>query len=151
LTGGVVPFGSTGPEEDGVAAKRLVEIIGAEPHPRLRSIAAATTAILCGIHLERVAGGAAEAAYLGVLFFLAGIAFGYVAWRLLRSDDVDGWVAAAALALGVAGGYLLSCTVGLPGLPTERWSGLGDASTSLAIVVVAVAGARSWRISRVSR
>jgi hypothetical protein len=134
-----------------MAASRLAAIMGGDPHPRLRGIAAATSATLAGIHLERVAGGAGEAAYLGVLFFLAGSAFGWVAWRLLRSDDVDGWVAAAALAIGVTGGYFLSCTVGLPGLPTERWSELGDASTTLAVLVVAFAGARSWRISRVSR
>ena len=84
-----------------------------------------------------------EAAYLGVLFLLAGAGFGWVAWKLLRSDDLDSWLVAAALAMGVAAGYLLSCTVGLPGLPIEHWSELGDASTTIAAVVVALAAIRS--------
>jgi hypothetical protein len=117
----------------------------------MRAAAAGGSAMLSGIHLEQVAGAAGQAAYLGLLFAFAGLAFGFVAWRLLRSDDVDGWVAAAALALGVTGGYVLSCTVGLPGLPTERWSDLGDASTSLAVFVATVAGARHWSTGRAAR
>ncbi len=117
--------------------------MGPGRHPRHRGLAAFACAGLAGVHLERVVAAWREAAYLGVLFLLAGAGFGWVASKLLGSDDVDSWFVAAALAMGVAAGYLLSCTVGLPGLPIERWSELGDASTIVAVVVVLLAASRS--------
>jgi len=78
-----------------------------------------------------------------VLFVGAGVAFAWVAWKVLRSDDVDHWLAGAALSLGVVAGYVLSCTVGLPGLSIEHWSKLGDISTALACALVALACIRS--------
>ena len=112
-------------------------------HPWQRGAAAFACAGLAGVHLDRVVGAWREAAYLGVLFLLTGAAFGWVGWKLFQSDDLDSWLVAAALAMGVAAGYLLSCTVGLPGLPIERWSELGDASTTVAVVVVVLAAIRS--------
>ena len=126
-----------------MAGRRLVPSIGPGRHPRQRGLAAFACAGLAGVHLERVAVAWREAAYLGVLFLLAGAGFGWVAWKLLGSDDADSWLVAAALAIGVAAGYLLSCTVGLPGLPSERWSELGDVSTTVAVVVVVLAAVRS--------
>ena len=117
--------------------------MGPGRHRRQRALAAFACAGLAGVHLDRVDMAWREAAYLGVLFLLAGAGFGWVAWKLLRSDDLDSWLVAAALAMGVAAGYLLSCTVGLPGLTTEHWSELGDASTTIAVVVVALAAIRS--------
>lgn len=109
----------------------------------VRGLAAAASAGLAGVHLDRVVIASREAAYLGVLFLVAGAGFGWVVWKLFRSDDLESWLAGAALALGVAAGYLLSCTVGLPGLPIEHWSDLGDTSTTLAVVVLALAAIRS--------
>jgi hypothetical protein len=126
-----------------VAGRHLVPSMGAERHRRQRVLAAFACAGLAGVHVDRVVAAWREAAYLGVLFLLAGAGFSCVAWKLLRSDDLDSWLAAAALALGVAGGYLLSCTVGLPGLPLEHWSELGDATTTVAVVVLALAGIRA--------
>jgi hypothetical protein len=77
-----------------------------------------------------------------VLFAAAAASFGWVAVRLLRADDIDGWLAGAGLALGVATGYVLSCTVSLPGLSPEHWSALGDTSTGLAAVLLVAALAR---------
>jgi hypothetical protein len=109
----------------------------------VRGLAAAASAGLAGVHLDRVVVASREATYLGVLFLVAGVGFGWVAWKLLRSDDLNNWLAGAALAFAVAAGYLLSCTIGLPGLPTEHWSQLGDTSTTLAVVVLALAAIRS--------
>ena len=96
---------------------RLVPRIGPGQHRRQRGLAAGAAAALAGVHFERVLVAWREAAYLGVLFLGAGAGFGWIAWRLLRSDSFDIWLAGGALALGVAVGYLLSCTIGLPGLP----------------------------------
>ena len=122
---------------------RLVPSMGPGRHRPHRGLAAAASAALAGVHLDRVVVASREATYLGVLFLGAGVGFGWVAWKLLRSDNFDSWLAGAALALGVAAGYVLSCTVGLPGLPIERWSELGDTSTTLAILVLALAAIRS--------
>jgi hypothetical protein len=117
--------------------------MGPGRHRRLRGIGAAAAATLAGIHVDRLVHAAREAAYLGVLFGVAAASFGWVAVRLLRGDDIEGWVAGAGLALGVATGYVLNCTVGLPGLSPEPWSALGDTSTSLAGVLLSAAVARS--------
>ncbi|MCA1842000.1 MAG: hypothetical protein LC792_02175, partial [Actinobacteria bacterium] len=130
-------------EKKQVAGRRLVPSMGPGRHRRHRVIAAAASAALAGVHIDHVAAASREAAYLGVLFVAAGAGFGWVAWKLLRSDDLDSWLAGGALALGVAAGYLLSCTVGLPGLPTEHWSDLGDTSAILAAFVVVLAVIRS--------
>ena len=125
-----------------MAGRRLVPSVGPEWHRRQRALAAFASAGLAGVHFDRVLTAWREAAYLGVLFVLAGAAFGWVAWKLLRSDELDSWLTAAALAVGVAAGYVLSCTVGLPGLPIEHWSEVGDASTTVAVVVLALAAIR---------
>jgi hypothetical protein len=117
--------------------------MGPGRHRRLRGVGAATAVTLAGIHVDRLVHAAREAAYLGVLFGVAAASFGWVAVQLLRGDDIEGWVAGVGLALGVATGYILSCTIGLPGLSPERWSGLGDTSTSLAGVLLLAAVARS--------
>ena len=118
---------------------RLVPSMGPGRHRPQRGLAAGASAALAGVHLDRVVVASRQASYLGVLFLGAGAGFAWVAWRLFRSDNVDTWLAGGALALGVVVGYVLSCTVGLPGLPIERWSELGDTSTSLAVLLVALA------------
>jgi hypothetical protein len=131
------------PEEDGVAARRRLLAVGSGGHRRLRGIGAAAAAILSGVHLDRLDHAAREATYLGVLFGIAAVSFAWVAVRLLHADDVDGWLVGVALAVAITGGYVLSCTVGLPGLSPEHWSALGDSSTSVAVVLLAAAVARS--------
>ena len=134
-----------------MAGRRLVPSMAPRLHSWQRGVAAVACAGLAGVHLDRVLAAWREAAYLGVLFLLAGAAFGWVAWKLLRSDALDSWLVAAALAMGVSAGYLLSCTVGLPGLPIERWSELGDASTAVALVVLVLAAIRSLSVCADSR
>lgn len=130
-----------------MAGRRLVPSSAPGRLHRQRGLAAAASAALAGVHLDHAVAAMREATYLGVLFLGAAGGFGWVAWKLLHSDDLDSWLAAAALALGVVAGYVLSCTVGLPGLPTEQWSDLGDTSTALAVLVVALAGVRTWSAS----
>lgn len=125
-----------------MTARRRIRAMGPGPHRPLRGIGAAAATTLAGIHLDQLGHAAREAAYLGLLFGVAAAAFGCVSVQLLRADDIDGWVAAAALAVGATAGYLLSCTVGLPGLAPEHWSPLGDISTTLAAVLLAASVAR---------
>jgi peptidoglycan/LPS O-acetylase OafA/YrhL len=133
-----------------VAVRRLVPPMGPGRHRRARAVGAAAAAVLAGIHLDRVGHAAREAGYLGVLFAVAAACFGWVAARLFSADDVDSWLAAAALALGVGAGYLLSCTVGLPGISPEQWSVLGDTSTAAAALLLVATVARSKSEERLS-
>jgi hypothetical protein len=126
-----------------VAARRRFQATEPGRRRRLRGLGASAAALLAGIHLDRLGHVAREATYLGLLFSVAAVGFGWVAAHLLRSDDIDGWLMGAALAVGATAGYLLSCTVGLPGLSREHWSVLGNTSTLLGAVLLAATGART--------
>jgi hypothetical protein len=119
--------------------------MGRGRHRRPRAIGAAAAAALAGIHLDRLGNAASGAGYLGLLFAVAAAGFAWVAVRLLMADDIEAWLVGAALAVGVSLGYLLSCTVGLPGLTPQHWSALGDTSTSLAAVLLVATVVRSLR------
>lgn len=133
-----------------MAARHPVPAIGPNRHRRAQAIGAAAAAVLAGIHVARLARAAREAGYLGALFAVAAACFGWVAVRLFTTDDVDGWLAGASLAIGVGAGYVLSCTVGLPGISREHWNSLGDASTGVAAVLLLAAVARIRTDQRLS-
>jgi hypothetical protein len=82
--------------------------------PGARRIAAALVLAIGLVHLALVAGNAAEAAYLGALFLIAGITSLVVAVQLWRFDDRTLWLAGSLLCVGMMVGFLLSRTVGLP-------------------------------------
>src|SRR5260370_12872841 len=73
------------------------------------------------IHLVQGPGQFSEAAYVGVLFFLNAAGAALAAIGIYRGAKVWGW----GLGLFVAGGallmYVLSRTVGLPGLDVQKW------------------------------
>ena len=133
-----------------MALSRRVPPMGGGRHRRARAVGASAAAVLAGIHLDRLGQATREAGYLGLLFAVTAACFGWVVARLWRTDDVDGWLAGAALALGVAVGYLLSCTVGLPGISPEQWSAMGDASTGVAAVLLVSTAACSRTDRRLS-
>ena len=80
-----------------------------------------------------------QQAYVGVLFVLGGIAACVLAVRLWRTDDQLSWAAAAALAAGMAAGFVMSRTVGLPGFHESDWEASGLLSVVLEAGVVAAA------------
>lgn len=82
--------------------------------PGARRIAAALVLAIGLVHLALVADNAAEAAYLGALFLIAGIMSLVVAVQLWRFDDRTVWWAGSLLCVGMMVGFLLSRTVGLP-------------------------------------
>ncbi len=73
------------------------------------------------IHLVQGPGQFKEVAYVGVLFFLNAAGAALAAMGIYRGAKVWGW----GLGLFVAGGallmYVLSRTVGLPGLEVQDW------------------------------
>ena len=80
-----------------------------------------------------------QQAYVGVLFILGGIAACALAVRLWRADDNLAWAGAAALAAGMAAGFVLSRTVGLPGFHESEWEISGLLSVVLEAGVVGAA------------
>jgi len=72
-------------------------------------------------HLVQGPGQSKEVPYLGVLFFLNAAGAALAAMGIYRGAKVWGW----GLGLFVAGGallmYVLSRTVGLPGLDVQKW------------------------------
>jgi len=80
-----------------------------------------------------------QQAYVGVLFVLGGIAACVLAVRLWMTDDKLAWAGAAALAAGMAAGFVLSRTVGLPGFHESDWEASGLLSVVLEAGVVGAA------------
>lgn len=74
-----------------------------------------------------------------MLFILGGLAAGLVAIRLWRVDDALAWVAGALIAAGMAVGFVLSRTLGLPGFHESEWelSGLLSLLLEAAFLVAA--------------
>lgn len=123
-----------------MAVRLEVPVLGQSRHRRVAGAVAATG--LAAVHADRLASAAREAVYLGVLFAIVTVGSGWVAVRVLRTDDLEAWWIGGVLAAGVAAGYVLSCTVGLPGLPPKPWSALGVGSSAVAVLFLAAAVTR---------
>jgi uncharacterized membrane protein HdeD (DUF308 family) len=103
------------------------------------------------IHLVTAQDSFGEATYKGVLFVANGV--GALVAAVGVSQDRDwGWLLGALVAGGAFAGYVLSRTVGLPGLPAEpdAWlEPLGVASLiAEAVFLVAFATTRGRAASR---
>lgn len=72
------------------------------------------------IHLLEAPEELEEATYLGLLF-LANFSGAVVAAIGIYRNDRWGWLLGVVLAGGAFVGYVVSCTVGLPGLEVEEW------------------------------
>ena len=114
---------------------------------RTRRTASGLLAATGALHLILAPEYLGEQAYVGVLFILGGIAALALALRLWNRSDTETWAASAALAGGMAVGFILSRTVGLPGFYEEEWELSGIVSVLLEAGVVAyAAGALRQRI-----
>jgi hypothetical protein len=69
-----------------------------------------------------------------------------VAVQLALGDNPMAWRVGSAIACLTALAYLLSTTVGLPGLQPQHWAPLGEASFALEALVVASAMAHARRV-----
>jgi len=91
------------------------------PSQTARRIAAVAVALVAVIHLLLAPEYLSEQAYVGALFIVGGLVeLGLAAWLWLR-DDLRAWAAAAAAMAGMGAGFVLSRTVGLPGLHESDW------------------------------
>ncbi len=95
------------------------------------------------LHLVLAPEYLSEETYVGALFIAGGIAcLGLAAWIRKRANDAAAWTVAALAAAGMALGFILSRTVGLPGFHESEWELSGVVSLLLeGTVVVAAANA----------
>jgi hypothetical protein len=73
------------------------------------------------IHLALARGEAEEALYLGLLFVAHGVLAAIAAIGIYRGARAWGWGLGLLLAVGAIVGYVISRTVGLPGMEVEEW------------------------------
>ena len=88
---------------------------------RTRRTGAAAIGAIGGLHLLLAPEYLGEKAYVGALFIAGGLACLAFAARLWNHDDHLAWIAGALTAGGMALGFILSRTVGLPGFHPADW------------------------------
>ena len=111
-----------------------------------RRIAAGALGLTGVLHLILAPEYLGEQAYVGVLFILGGITALAVAARLWSRDDGAAWALGSLIAAGMAIGFILSRTVGLPGYHEAEWELSGLISLVLEIGFVAIAAAAVRRL-----
>lgn len=105
----------------------------------LTRVAAGALGLTGILHLILAPEYLGEQAYIGVLFIAGGLAsIGLAAWLWRRATPVA-WLGSALVAAGMAVGFILSRTVGLPGFHESEWELSGIVSVMLEIAVVACA------------
>jgi hypothetical protein len=111
----------------------------------IRAVGAGAIAGTGAIHLALAPEYFGEQAYVGFLFLLGAVACAIIAWRLRRADDPAAWAAGSMVSAGMALGFVLSRTTGLPGFHEGEWelSGLVSLLLEGAFVVLALAALRN--------
>ena len=109
---------------------------------RLGALALAGTGAL---HLALVPEYLEEAPYIGVLFIFGGIAAILIAAVIALRDDLRAWAGGAAIAAGMAVGFVLSRTTGLPGFHEAEWEASGILSLLLELGFVGLAASALGR------
>jgi hypothetical protein len=104
---------------------------------RIRRLAAVLLGATAALHLVLAPEYLEEKAYIGVLFILGGLASLAVAARLWTRDDRRSWALGALMAIGMAAGFILSRSVGLPGFREPDWEPSGILSVLLELGFVA--------------
>lgn len=85
-------------------------------------IAIALIVVIGAIHLIEFPEYLEEQPYIGVLFIAGAVGCALVAWLLSRDAlDRRAWTLGTLISLGMAVGFVLSRTVGLPGFHEEEW------------------------------
>jgi len=97
------------------------------------------------IHLVTAPEQLDQKAYVGVLFVLAAVGSGIVAYQLWRADDRRAWGLGTLIAACCFVGFILSRTTGLPGFKEEEWEALGVLSLVVEAGFIGVALTRLRR------
>lgn len=108
---------------------------------QLRRIGASLIAATGAIHLVLAPEYLGERAYIGIGFILGGVIALLIAARLWRTSDQAAWVLGALVSVGMAVGFVLSRTVGLPGFHESEWELSGILSVMLELGFVGCAAA----------
>lgn len=106
---------------------------------QIRRVGASLLAATGAIHLVLAPEYLGEKAYIGLGFVLGGIAALVIAARIWRERDIAAWTLGALLAAGMAVGFVLSRTTGLPGFHEAEWELSGIVSVLLEIGFVGCA------------
>jgi hypothetical protein len=104
---------------------------------QIRRLAAALLAATGALHLVLAPEYLGEKAYIGVLFILGGLTALALAARLWTRDDRQAWALGALTAAGMAAGFVLSRSTGLPGFHESDWELSGILSLLLELGFVA--------------
>jgi hypothetical protein len=104
---------------------------------QIRRLAAALLAATGALHLLLAPEYLQEKAYIGALFVLGGLASLAVAARLWTRNDGRAWALGALMAVGMAAGFILSRSIGLPGFHETDWELSGVVSVLLELGFVA--------------
>ena len=73
------------------------------------------------IHFMDAPGSYDDAPYKGLLFLANGIAACVAAWGIYKESRSWGWTLGLLVAGGAFVGYIVSRTIGLPGLEVDTW------------------------------
>lgn len=98
---------------------------------QIRRLAAALLAATGALHLVLAPEYLQEKTYIGALFILGGLTALVVAARLWTRHDRQAWALGALIAAGMAIGFILSRSVGLPGFHESDWELSGMISVLL--------------------
>lgn len=105
----------------------------------MRRLAAGALALTGLLHLILAPEYLGEQAYIGVLFIGGGIASLAIAAWLWAKDDSRAWLLGGLIAVGMAVGFVLSRTIGLPGFQEAEWELSGIVSVLLEVGFVGLA------------
>jgi hypothetical protein len=100
---------------------------------KARRIGAALLAATGALHLILAPEYLGEKAYVGVLFIAGGVTALAVAARLWKAHDRVAWTLGALIAAGMAAGFILSRSVGLPGFHPTDWEASGVLSVLIEV------------------
>lgn len=108
---------------------------------QIRRLAAALLAATGLLHLVLAPEYLDERAYIGGLFIVGGLASLAIAARLWTANDRRAWALGALIAIGMAAGFILSRSTGLPGFYETDWELSSIVSVLLELGFV---GALAW-------
>ena len=110
----------------------------------LRRAVAGALGATGALHLALAPEYLSEQAYIGVLFIAGGLTAIGLAVVLWTRSDARALALGAAIAVGMAAGFVLSRTTGLPGFHEAEW----EASGLLSLVLEAFVAGGAWQLLR---